>query len=64
MPERNAEVLEVLLGELRQNIGVDFAVAEHGLALFEAEAPQPGPDVNGRNPPWKMMCEVELRVQG
>jgi hypothetical protein len=50
MPERNAEVLEVLIRQLRQNVRVDFAFAKCGLVLTKATASQPTPDVHRRIP--------------
>src|SRR5271156_3983717 len=47
MPERDAEVLQMLVLEFRQNVGVDFALAKNRLVLPEPEAPQPFPDVHG-----------------
>src|SRR5271169_639816 len=47
MPERDAEVLQMLVLEFRQNVGVDFALAKNRLVLPKPEAPQPFPDVHG-----------------
>ena len=44
--ERQAELLEVLVGELRQDRGVDLVVAEHRLVALQAEAPEPSRDVH------------------
>jgi len=37
--ERDPKVFEVLIGQLRQDVSVDFAFAEGGLVLAEPEAP-------------------------
>ncbi len=50
VPERNTEVLEVLIGQLRQNVAVDFIVAECRFILAEAETSQPIPDIHGGAP--------------
>jgi len=42
----NAHLLQVLLRQACQDLFVDFVLAESRLVLFEAEAPQPAPDVN------------------
>ena len=46
VPKRNAEVLEVLIGQLRQNISVDFIAAKRSFVLSEFEAAQPSPDIH------------------
>ena len=47
MPQRQAKFLKVGLGQLRQNISVNFVRAEGGLILIEAKASQPTPEVHG-----------------
>ena len=41
MPERHAKLLEIYLGQLRQDIGVDFTRAKERLISLEAQAAQP-----------------------
>jgi hypothetical protein len=48
MTEGDAELLEVGLGQLRQYLGVDFALAESGLILTKAKASQPTSEVHHR----------------
>ena len=50
MPERYAELLEIEVGQLRQDIGIDFIRAKERLVLSEAETSQPTPDIPGRTP--------------
>jgi hypothetical protein len=42
----NTKVLQVLGCQARQDRVVDFILAEHRLIPFEAEAPQPIPDIH------------------
>jgi hypothetical protein len=42
----NAEVLQVLRGQVRQDRLVDFVLAERRLIPLKAEAPQPTPDIH------------------
>jgi hypothetical protein len=42
MSHRQAELFEVGVAQLGQDLVVDRAVAEDRLVLFEAQAPQPG----------------------
>ena len=46
MPQRHAKLIEVALRQIRQNFGIDFALAKCGLILTETEAAQPSPDVH------------------
>jgi hypothetical protein len=50
MPERHTELLEIDLGQLRQDIGVDFIRAKKRLILSEAETSEPTPDIHVRAP--------------
>jgi hypothetical protein len=50
MAERHAELLEIELGQLGQDIGVDFTRAKERLVLSEAEASEPTPDIHSRAP--------------
>ena len=50
VPERHAELLEIDLGQLRQDIGVDFTRAKERLVLSETKTSQPIPDIHGRTP--------------
>jgi hypothetical protein len=43
VPERHAKFFEVDVGQLRQNIGVDFTRAKQRLVLSEAEISEPTP---------------------
>jgi len=45
---RDAEFLQVIPGQLRQDFGVDRIVAERGVILFETEVLEPRRDVHGR----------------
>jgi len=47
VPERHTELLEIDLGQLRQDIGVDVTRAKERLVLSEAETSQPTPDIHG-----------------
>ena len=47
MPQRHPKFLKVSLGQLGQNISVDFVRAEGGLILIEAKASQPTSEVHG-----------------
>ena len=40
---------QVLIRQIAQNVGVDRVRVESGLVLFEAQAPQPTPDVHDRD---------------
>jgi hypothetical protein len=46
VPHRDAELFEVGLGQLGQDLVVDLVLAEHRLVLFEAQCPQPGGDIH------------------
>src|SRR5208282_4316156 len=46
VPQRHAKFLKVDLGQLGQNISVNFVRAERGLILIEAKASQPTPEVH------------------
>ena len=48
VPKRNTEVFEVLIGQLRKNVGIYLICAKYGLVLIQAEASQPIPDVHDR----------------
>ena len=50
MPERKAEVLEVLIRQFRQDVAVDFVLAKDGLVLTEAEPSEPIADLHSRFP--------------
>jgi len=50
VPERHTKLFEVDVGQLRQDIGVDFTRAKERLVLSEAEIPEPIPDIHGRAP--------------
>jgi hypothetical protein len=44
--ERQTELFEVLVGELRQDRGIDLVVAEHWLVALQTEALEPSRDVH------------------
>ena len=44
MAQRDAELLKVVLGYIRQDERVDLIFAERGLVLAKAQTPQPLPD--------------------
>jgi hypothetical protein len=48
MPQRNADFLEVRLGQFRQDFEVDVVLAERVLVLAETEVSQPITDVHCR----------------
>jgi hypothetical protein len=50
LPERDTELLEIDLGQLRQDIGVDFIRAKKRLILSEAQSSEPTPDIHVRAP--------------
>jgi hypothetical protein len=50
VPERNAELLEIGFGQLRQDFRVDLVLAEGRFVLAEADPLQPLADVHGRAP--------------
>ena len=41
VPKRDAKILEVLIGQLRQNISLDFTFAKSSLILAQPKAAQP-----------------------
>jgi hypothetical protein len=45
-PHRHAKLLKVTLGQLGEDIQVDFVLAEDCLVPCETEAPQPTPDIH------------------
>jgi hypothetical protein len=46
MAEQDPELPQVLVCQLAQKIGIHRVRAEGGLVLFEAQAPQPTPDLH------------------
>jgi len=46
--QQDTEVVQVLIGQVVQNVGIDRVVAECRLILLEAKAPQPNPDIHDR----------------
>jgi hypothetical protein len=48
VPQRHAKLSEVALGQIGQDLSIDFALAKCGLILTETEAAQPSPDVHTR----------------
>jgi hypothetical protein len=50
VPQRYAKLLKVDLGQLGQNISVDFVLAERRFVLTKAKASQSTPDIHGRSP--------------
>ena len=46
MPQRHADLFEVGLGQIGQDLGINFALAKRGLILTETERAQPSPDVH------------------
>ena len=46
MAEQDAQLLQVLIRQIRQNRIVDGVLAEYRLILLEAEAPQPSSEVH------------------
>jgi hypothetical protein len=61
----NADFLQVLLCEAREDPLVYLVVAERSLVSFEAQAPQPNHDIHGGAPtlPAHMIVEVKHPVQ-
>ena len=65
MPERHAELLEINLGQLRQDIGVDFTRAKERFVLPEAETSQPIPDIHAAlRGPERIILRLQRPVQG
>jgi len=65
VPERHAKFPEVDVGQLRQDIGVDFTRAKERLVLSEAETSEPTPDIHGRTPRTRTdHPSVEARCPG
>ena len=60
----NADFLQVLLGQVREDPFVDLVVAESRLVFFEAQAPQPDHDVHdgAHNQWWRTSSAWEARV--
>ena len=50
MTERHTKLLEIDVGQVRQDIGVDFTRAKDRLVLSEPETSKPTPDIHGRTP--------------
>ena len=50
VPERHTKLLEMNVGQLRQDIGVDFTRAKERLVLSETETSEPTPDIHRRAP--------------
>jgi len=50
VPERHAELLEIDVGQLGQDVGVDFIRAKERLVLSEAQSSEPTPDIHVRAP--------------
>ena len=50
MPERNAQVLEVLIRQFRHDVAVDLVLAKDGLILTEADPAEPIADLHSRFP--------------
>jgi hypothetical protein len=48
--ERETYLLEVSLGQVRQNVGVNFVLAEGRFVLAEVETLQPLAEVHGGTP--------------
>ncbi len=59
----NADFLQVLLREAREDPFVNLVLAEGPLVSFEAKAPQPKQDVHGGPSPAHMIVELKLPVQ-
>ena len=47
MSQRHAELIEIGVGQFRQNFRVDFALAKDRFILAEAEATEPIPHAHG-----------------
>ena len=50
VPQRHAKLIEVALGQIGQDLSIDFALAKRGLILTETEAAQPSPNIHGLYP--------------
>src|SRR5271168_4607604 len=71
MPERHAKLLEIGVGQLGEDLRVDFAFAEGGFVLAETEAPQPVAHVHDRLHPAQAdnrqragYCKAKSSVSG
>ena len=50
MAERDAEVLEVLISQFRQDVAIDFVLSKDSLVLAEAKPAEPIADLHSRFP--------------
>src|SRR5277367_7162241 len=60
----NADFLQVLLGQVREDPFVDLVVAESRLVFFEAQAPQPDHHIHqgAHNQGWRVSSAGEASV--
>jgi hypothetical protein len=59
VPERNAELLEIGFGQLRQDFRVDLVLAEKGEVLAKPQALEPVAYVHRRDPDGSVAMIVE-----
>ena len=65
MPQWHAKLSEVALGQIGQDLSINFALAKCGLILTETERAQPSPDVHDCiRPVGSMMGLPKVPVQG
>ena len=65
VPQWHAKLSEVALGQIGQDLSIDFALAKRGLILTETERAQPSPDVHECiRPAGSMMGLSNAHVQG
>jgi len=51
-PKHDAEIFQILRGELGQCLPIDLIVAESGLVSLEPKLPQPVRDIHRRHAAW------------
>jgi hypothetical protein len=65
VPQWHAKLTEVALGQIGQDLSIDFTLTKCGLVLTETERAQPSPDVHDCiRPAGSMMGLPNVHVQG
>lgn len=66
MPQGDAKLPKIAVGQIGEDLVVDFALAKRGLVLAKSETSQPIPHVHVSHPivPANMIVELKLRVYG
>ena len=60
----DADLLQVLLSEVREDLLVDLVVSERRLVFFEAQAPQPSSEVHDKRAPKTPHKASSFRSKG